>query len=310
MAANSNERPILIKKVKKVSGGGHHGGAWKVAYADFVTAMMAFFMLLWLLNVSEKETLQGLADYFTPSNASMSNASGAGDILAGTALADEGASNAGSIRITVPNSTAQETDTQGESKGGPSQDREAEIVQQNRNWQAKIVTQEDKMFEAVEDALKAALQKSPELLKHQDQIIVELTPEGLRIQLTDKDQRPMFKRGSADLYPFAIHLLETVGKVVQTLPNRVALTGHTDSTGGSNPLYSNWELSSDRANSSRRVLAGSGVSRDRFSEVTGKAATEPLFPDQPNRAENKRVTLLVLREAPVVDPDFGARSSR
>ena len=117
----------------------------------------------------------------------------------------------------------------------------------------------------------------------------------------------MFKRGSAELYPFATTLLQTVGQVVHTLPNRIALTGHTDATGGSNSNYSNWELSADRGNSARRVLARSGVSRDRFSEVTGKAATEPLFPDEPNRAENKRVTLLVLREAPVVDPDFGAQ---
>lgn len=308
MPPPSNDQPILIKKVKKISGGGHHGGAWKVAYADFVTAMMAFFMLLWLLNVSEKETLQGLADYFTPSNASMSNSSGAGDILAGTALADEGASNAGSIRVTVTTSASRETDTEGENKGGLGESREVEMVQDSRNWQAKIVTEEDKLFAAVEDTIKSAIQQSPELLKHKDQIIIELTPEGLRIQLTDKDKRPMFKRGSAELYPFAAVLLQTVGQVVQTLPNRIALTGHTDATGGgSNSNYSNWELSADRGNSARRVLARSGVSRDRFSEVTGKAATEPLFPDEPNRAENKRVTLLVLREAPVVDPDFGAR---
>lgn len=306
MAANSGERPILIKKVKKISGG-HHGGAWKVAYADFVTAMMAFFMLLWLLNVSEQETLQGLADYFTPTSASMSNSSGAGDILAGTALADEGASYSGSVSVTIPTASQQQTKTEGDSQGGPASEREVEILTQNRNWEAKIVTREDKMFEAVEDQLKAAIQRSPELLKHKDQLIIEQTPEGLRIQLVDKDNRPMFRRGSAELYAFAEQMLTTIGQVVQGLPNRVALTGHTDSSQtqpGAN--YSNWELSADRANSARRVLARSGVSRDRFSEVVGKASNEPLFPDDPGRPENKRVTLLVLREAPVVDPDFGA----
>ncbi|MFZ5609370.1 MAG: flagellar motor protein MotB [Pseudomonadota bacterium] len=308
MAAKSEERPIIIKRVKKVAGG-HHGGAWKVAYADFVTAMMAFFMLLWLLNVSDAETLQGLADYFTPSNASMSNSSGAGDILAGTAFDKDGASAAASANLTVPTATTQKVNTEGEDAGGPTQNNESEVVVDDRAWQANVVTREDKMFAAVEDSLKAAIQKTPELLQYKDQLIIEQTPEGLRIQLVDKDRRSMFKRGSAELYPFAIRLLETVGQVVQSLPNRISVTGHTDATpSAANADYSNWELSADRANAARRVLSRGGVSRDRFSQVTGKAATEPLFPDNPLRAENKRVSILILREAPVVDPNFGRKA--
>ncbi|GAB4140023.1 MAG: flagellar motor protein MotB [Sphingomonadales bacterium] len=290
--AKDGERPIIIKKVKKVSGG-HHGGAWKVAYADFVTAMMAFFMLLWLLNVSEKETLQGLADYFTPSNASMSNASGAGDILAGTALESEGAKSSGAIAGVTPADTVKE-----------ETDSENQVTAQN--WDPKINEREDRALTQLEAQIKAAIQETPDLNQHQDQLIVEQTPEGLRIQLIDKDGRPMFRQGSSELYGFAERMLRTIAGVIQTLPNRMAISGHTDAipTRG-DARYSNWELSADRANSARRVLSGAGVSKDRFSEVTGKAATEPLFPDAPMRPENKRIAILLLREAPVLDPGFG-----
>ncbi|MEO0412757.1 MAG: flagellar motor protein MotB [Pseudomonadota bacterium] len=302
----SNERPIVIKKVKKVSGGGHHGGAWKVAYADFTTAMMAFFMLLWLLNVSDEVTLQGLADYFTPTNASMSNSSGAGGILAGTQMESSGASNSGSATISFESpQKVQNTTQDNDAESGESYRQGIAEEKSSNDWEAKIVTREDKMFGEVQQALKTAIQDSETLKRHQDQIIVEQTPEGLRIQLIDKDRRSMFKRGSAELYPFAQKLLTTVGTVIQGLPNRIAVSGHTDSTPAAVGDYGNWELSADRANAARRVIRSSKVRADRFSEVTGRADTEPLFPDEPLRPENKRVTLLLLREAPVVAPDFG-----
>jgi chemotaxis protein MotB len=303
----ADERPIVIKKVKKVSGGGHHGGAWKVAYADFTTAMMAFFMLLWLLNVSDEVTLQGLADYFTPTNASMSNSSGAGGILAGTAMESAGASKSGSTTITFDATPADPNQTQdSDAESGESYRQGVAEEKASYDWEAKIVTREDKMFGSVQQALKTAIQDSETLKRHQDQIIVEQTPEGLRIQLIDKDRRSMFKRGSAELYPFAEDLLTMVGKVIQGLPNRISISGHTDSSPTSPGQYGNWELSADRANAARRIISASKVRADRFSEVTGRAATDPLFPDEPLRPENKRVTLLLLREAPVVAPDFGA----
>lgn len=302
----SDERPIIIKKVKKVSGGGHHGGAWKVAYADFTTAMMAFFMLLWLLNVSDEVTLAGLADYFTPTNASMSNSSGAGGILGGQAMESEGSSKSGATTITFdatpsdPNASEAE-----EAESGPSYQEGSGPGKKSFDFEANVVTREDKMFTKVQSALKTAIQEAELLKKHQDQIIIEQTPEGLRIQLIDKDRRSMFKLGSAELYPFAQDLLTMVGKVVQGLPNRIAITGHTDSSPTSPGAYGNWELSSDRANAARRVISASKVRADRFSEVTGRASTDPLFPDEPLRPENKRVTLLLLREAPVLAPSFG-----
>ena len=294
--ADDNERPILIKKVKKVTAGGHHGGAWKVAYADFTTAMMAFFMLLWLLNVSDSETLAGLAEYFSPSAAAVPGNSGAGGVLGGTSLASEGSQSSGAVALDIPSTppTSRNRDTEyGRDTGQEGEDRS--------ELESKINQRENLMFEQAADQIRQAIQESPQLAQHNDQIILEQTPDGLRIQIIDKDQRPMFRSGTAQPYGYARRLIEAIGGTVERLPNRVAVLGHTDAT----PLTGrsgcdNWELSADRANAARRILRSSGVSVDRFAEVVGKADTDPLFPDGPYRAENRRVTILVMREAPVV----------
>ena len=284
MADDDNVKPI-IKKVIKVEGGGHHGGAWKVAYADFVTAMMAFFMLLWLLNVAPPETLSGLADYFTPTSAVVSGATPG-------PVNDEGAPITVITRDTPPS----EVDTD-----DGQDDSESEFADEIRE-------QEDIAFEQLQDQIRAAIQESPMLTEINDQVIMEITDEGMKIQLIDKDKRAMFRSGSDDLYEYARAMITEVGKTIQDVPNRLTLQGHTDggsfSTGGE---YTNWELSADRANSARRVLAVSGISDDRFSEMIGKSSTEPLYPDDPARLENRRITILVLREAPVVPPDLTNR---
>jgi chemotaxis protein MotB len=299
VAKNDEARPIIIKKVKKGGGGGHHGGAWKVAYADFVTAMMAFFMLLWLLNVSDKETLEGLADYFTPSSASVSGKSGAGKPLAGASIAASGLANAsGSITpISGPPPTSK-----------PDQDRDSKAADNAENPQAdfedKLKDETNEAMNALEETLRQAIQESPELAQHKDQILIEQTPEGVRIQITDKDGRSMFEPSTANLYNYAKRLIREIGGITATLPNRIAILGHTDGGSfGAGSDYTNWELSADRANSARRVLAETGVSSDRFSEVIGKSSSEPLYPNQIMRAENRRISILVLREAPVVLPN-------
>lgn len=301
MAQKDNERPLVIKKVKKGGGGGHHGGAWKVAYADFTTAMMAFFMLLWLLNVSDKKTLEGLADYFTPSSASVSGTSGAGKPLAGTVMDTSGAvgASASVLQIQGPPKTTQETsDTPGEGQADADEATSVSMDAPEKNT--------DKALAILQNDLQQAIQESPELARHRDQILVEETPEGIRIQLTDKDGRAMFQRGTAEFYTYARRMMRDIGSIVATLPNRVAILGHTDATGrGDSDAYSAWELSADRANAARRILARTGVSDDRISEVVGKAATEPLFPTDPTRPENRRITILVLREAPVIAPGAG-----
>jgi chemotaxis protein MotB len=293
-----DQRPIIIKRVKKVAAA-HHGGAWKVAYADFVTAMMAFFMLLWLLTVTDKQTLSGIADYFSPSAATMSNSSGAGSILGGTAMQKDGSMSQGSVALATPTS-------QQEARNKDSESNASENAGKSDKWQADPPNNTpDPQLVAAQQDIKAAIQNAPTIAEFQDQIIMELTPDGLKIELIDKDNRPMFKSGTAILYPYGQSLIRTIGEVIANLPNRVEVTGHTDNQASSNPAYTNWELSSERALTARRTLRAVRVLDDRFAEVTGKAATDPLFPDTPDRAENRRIGFLVLREAPVVAPSFG-----
>ncbi|MFQ5348235.1 MAG: flagellar motor protein MotB [Rhodothalassiaceae bacterium] len=302
MAKKDNERPILIKRIKK-TGGGHHGGAWKVAYADFTTAMMAFFMLLWLLNVSDKKTLEGLADYFTPSSASVSGTSGAGKPLAGTVMDTSGAVGASASVLEIqgpPKTTQQTSETPGEGQTDADEAKSVSMDAPDRNT--------DKALAILQDNLRQAIQESPELARHRDQILVEETPEGIRIQLTDKEGRAMFQRGTAQFYTYAKRMMREIGAIVATLPNRVSIVGHTDADGRRDSGdYSSWELSADRANAARRILDRTGVSDDRIAEVVGKAATEPLYPTDPTRPENRRITILVLREAPVIAPSGANR---
>ena len=276
---------IIIKKIKKISAG-HHGGAWKVAYADFVTAMMAFFLLLWLLGSTDEEKLEGLADYFQPTLATLRTNSGSDGMLGGTSLSTDGSQSSGITAVEVPSTPPPED----------SADEE---------FDSKIAEFEDAQLNTAAEQLRQAIQESAELAEHNDQLIIQQTPDGMRIEIVDKDQRAMFRGGTDELHGYAKAMIQAVAEVIEELPNRVAILGHTDSsTPTGAPDFTNWELSADRANAARRVLSASDITADRFSEVTGKAATEPIFPDSPLRAENRRITILVLREAPVLSPEF------
>ena len=303
MAKDENVRPIVIKKVKKVIAGGHHGGAWKVAYADFTTAMMAFFMLLWLLNASDQETLEGLADYFTPTTASLSTASGSGRILGGTtpAVSDGNQSSATSV-VQIPASPpSTQEDTIDQTSGSGDSDSEGD----RGTYLTTLASYADPALDAAAEQISQVMQSIPALAPHGDQLMLEQTQDGMRIQIFDRDRRPMFRTGTADLYGYARNLILEIGTVIESLPNRVSIVGHTDGLPfARDSAYSNWELSSDRANAARRVLSDAGITPDRFSEVVGKASTDPMFPDDPGRPENRRITIIVLREAPVFSPSF------
>src|SRR5580698_4569369 len=229
MAVGGDAPPIIIKKIKKGGHAGHHGGAWKVAYADFVTAMMAFFLLMWLINTTSPEQKRGIADYFAPAAVSQTT-SGSGGILGGTALSADGSKSSGSrdvIEALAPQAPPNVTDE------GQSQNQAA--AQNLAGSQSKS---EDAAFASAAQSLRQAMQDMPELAELSKQIIVDQTPEGLRIQLVDQEGRSMFKEGSAQPNDRAMVLLKAVAKVVNQLPNRITIAGHTSAeAGGATPTH-------------------------------------------------------------------------
>jgi chemotaxis protein MotB len=281
------DAPIIIKKIKKGGHDAHHGGAWKVAYADFVTAMMAFFLLMWLINTTSPEQKKGIADYFAPASVSATT-SGSGSILGGTALASDGTNSQGAKSIIDSKSpSAPDGQTSSDSaNAGPSEAAKAK---------------DDSAFQSAAASLRQALQDMPELAELSKQILIDQTPEGLRIQLIDQEGRSMFKEGSAEPNDRARLLLRAVEKVIAQLPNRVSISGHT-SAGGPDK-GKDWPLSSGRADAARQILQGAGLDADRVAQVTGKANAEPLYPDDPTLPGNRRIAIVLLREKPVLPPN-------
>ena len=298
--ARGNEGTIIIKKVVK-GGGGHHGGAWKVAYADFVTAMMAFFLLLWLLNVTTDEQRRGLADYFAPTAASQSS-SGSGGLMGGTSLSTEGARIGQSAPLSVVMEMApprerklaeEEEEAPREGKAG-NESGEAE----EEDLLRELAEREQEEFEKAEEALRQAIEESPGLSDMAENLIIDNTPEGLRIQLVDQEKASMFASGGSELQENLTKILEKVADVIHRMPNQIAISGHTDSLPFRGKKdYSNWELSAERANASRRALVGFGVPVSRIATVSGKADTDPLVPENPALPTNRRISIVLLREA-------------
>ena len=317
--ADSNERPIIIKKIVKAGGHGHHGGSWKVAYADFVTAMMAFFLLLWLLNVTTDEKKMGIADYFAPASISKSQ-SGAGAILGGTTMTVAGAMRTAQAPQTVVvkiDTPMQDMRESGESDSAKEHDKEHDKdfdKQKDKDFdrpatrvtekpteaqlQQALAEREQKAFAETAEQLRMALAKNPELDGLAKHLLIDQTPEGLSIQIVDQDRESMFPVGSARMPDRTRQLLGNIAQVMNKLPNRVSITGHTDATPyRSENGYGNWELSSDRANASRRMLIDAGITPQRVVQVAGKADTEPLFPTDPYQAGNRRIAIVLLRQA-------------
>lgn len=272
----ASKSPIIIKKINK-GGHGHHGGAWKIAYADFVTAMMAFFLLLWLLNSVTQEQLEGISNYFAPVTASQST-SGSGDILGGKTITEEGAAQNTTSRDSV---TVDLPPPKAGTGGEDNSENQAGKVTENDVEEA-LKQKEQKQFEDAKEQLEATLESIPQLKALKDSLLIDNTPEGLRIQLVDKDGLSMFQSGASELFLHTKKLLEVAAEIIKKLPQNISISGHTDSTkfGGISD-YSNWELSADRANSARRWLEHIGVPENRIDRVVGKAATEPLVPENP-----------------------------
>ena len=299
--AGRGDQPIVIKKVKKGGGEGHHGGAWKVAYADFVTAMMAFFLLMWLINTTSPEQKRGIADYFAPASVSETN-SGSGGILAGTALGSDGSKASGTSSVVEELSPESRNPDDGKASDA------AKAVNQDAGSDAMREAQkkrDDEAFASAAQSLRQALQDMPELAELSKNIIVDQTPEGLRIQLVDQEGRSMFNQGSIQPNDRAKLLLRAIAKVINQLPNRISIYGHTSASPGGAKAESDWTLSAGRADASRRILQASGVDPDRVYQVSGKATSEPLYPDDPMLPGNRRIAIVLLREAPVLPPAPG-----
>src|SRR5262245_51681296 len=248
-----DNQPSIIKKIKKGGHGAPHGGAWKVAYADFVTAMMAFFLLLWLLNAITEEQKKGIANYFRPTIA-VQNASATFAILQGQAQPIESMSGGASMQTELDD-PEQADSTQPEPTIGegnkPVNLEEAE---------ATVAADEQKHLQQIKENIKKAIEESPDLKELEQNLKIDQTEDGIRIQLLDREKISMFPSGSAVMNPRSVELLGKVALAIKDLPNKLEISGHTDATpyhGGEN--YTNWELSTDRANASRRVLVGSGI---------------------------------------------------
>ena len=289
--ADEGLRPIIVKRIKK-SGGGHHGGAWKIAYADFVTAMMAFFLLMWLLGSTAKGDLQGISEYFkTPLKVAMAGGSGSGDSSS-----------------VLPGGGRDLSRQDGQLKKG-----ENDVVKKSMNLraaQAELEKQEAARLKELKKRIETAIDNSPTLRQYKNQLLLDITTEGLRIQIVDEKNRPMFALARAELQPYTKDILREIGKTLNDVPNKISLSGHTDATpyASGEKAYSNWELSADRANASRRELIAGGMDESKMLRVVGLSSAVLLDKEDPFNPINRRISIIVMNKKAedAVEKDSGA----
>ena len=327
---------IVIKRIEEAAPG-HHGGAWKVAYADFVTAMMAFFLLMWLLNATTEQQRRGLADYFNPTNEMSQGSSGMGMPFGGMTINSAGqlARDAGSIRVEhghrptrldiedeadeleAPPTAARrgppgreeapQATVSADRPGPPAGDfsRRGEAGQRDGDaarmtdvaLRLELARREEAAMEQAAQSLREAMAEDPATAALASQVSIEVRPEGLRIQLLDADGLPMFASGNATPNERTRLLIRAVATAAAQLPNPIQITGHTDATPFRGEGRSNWELSTERANAARRLLLEAGIADHRIRAVSGAADREPHIPAQPNAAGNRRIAITLLRQA-------------
>ncbi|MBV8625158.1 MAG: flagellar motor protein MotB [Herbaspirillum sp.] len=289
--ADEGLRPIIVKRIKK-GGGGHHGGAWKIAYADFVTAMMAFFLLMWLLGSTAKGDLNGIAEYFkTPLKVAMAGGSGSGD-----------------ANTVLPGGGKDLTRQDGQLRKG-----ENDVVtrkQTLKQAQQELERAERTRLEELKSRIEKAIDSNPTLKQFKNQLLIDITSEGLRIQIVDEKNRPMFALASAQLQPYTKDILHEIGRTLNDVPNKISLSGHTDATPYSQGEkgYSNWELSADRANASRRELILGGMDESKVLRVVGLSSAVLLDKEDPFNPINRRISIIVMNKKAeeLVEKDSGS----
>ena len=276
MAGGDKNAPIVIRRVKK-HGGGDHGGAWKIAYADFITAMMAFFLLMWLLGSTTKAQLQGIAQWFkNPERVSLMGGPGSG-----------------SSNSILPGGGSNLNKTVGEPQRGQKQviaRKEAPVSASERVDRHNL--------ERLEKTLNAQIASNPALETFRRQLLIDITPEGLRIQVVDSAKRPMFSNGSTTLEPYAQAIFRAIAPTLNALPNQISITGHTDALRYLNDGkgYSNYNLSAGRANAVRQVLVRSGLGESKILRVVGMGSSVLFVPKKPDSPLNRRVSIVVLSQ--------------
>ncbi|MET3129842.1 chemotaxis protein MotB [Oxalobacteraceae bacterium GrIS 1.11] len=276
--ADEGLRPIIVKRIKKTAGG-HHGGAWKIAYADFVTAMMAFFLLMWLLGSTAKGDLNGISEFFkTPLKVAMAGGSGSGD--------SSSVIQGGGQDLTRQSGQVKKGDN-------PPQKKSYDL----KAAKAALEQEEVQRLQALKAKIEATIEANPALKKYKNQLLLDITSEGLRIQIVDEQNRPMFALAKAELQPYTREILQAIGFVLNEVPNRIGLSGHTDSTPYLSDVgYSNWELSADRANASRRELILGGMGEGKILRVVGLASAANLDRKDPFNPINRRISIIVMNK--------------
>lgn len=271
MSSRNNHRVVIRRK--RAAHAAHHGGSWKIAYADFITAMMAFFLVMWLISIVPKEELSGLAEYFrTP------------------------------LKVALTGGPSQSAETSAIPGGGrdPLRDegevRKAEGSRVQAQIQPDAERRDRHALERLKRQLDAMLNENPVLKNYRPQLLIDMTTEGLRIQIVDNQNRPMFTTGSAEVQPYMRDILRELGPVLNNLPNKLSIAGHTDATqyARGERAYSNWELSADRANASRQELVAGGMAEGKLLRIQGLASGMSLVKDDAYAAVNRRISLVVL----------------
>ncbi|WP_164270663.1 flagellar motor protein MotB [Stenotrophomonas sp. B1-1] len=273
---------VIVRKVKKAGHGAHHGGSWKVAYADFVTAMMAFFLVLWLMASTSKPERAAISEYFrNPSPLAGQSPTPA------PGMAGPGGASTSMIKL------GGATDLSRGNSNDPFQNQK-QALQQPVDQQQR----DKQQLEALMKELQEAISRSQALEPFKDQLLLDLTPEGLRIQIVDKQNRPMFDLGSASLKPYTQQILHELAEYLNHVPNRISLTGHTDITAYSAARgYGNWELSADRANAARRALVDGGLEDSKITRVVGLSSSVLFDKVDPQNPINRRISIVVMTHA-------------
>lgn len=270
MAAEN--KPLIVVRRVQQKGGGHHGGAWKIAYADFVTAMMAFFLLMWLISSTSKAKLEGIAEYFkTPIKVALAG---------GTSVSE---------RSSV---------IRGGGRDASRKEGEVRKVLDLKSAETELERRERQALENLKKKIEAAIEANPTLRQFKKQLLIDITSEGLRIQIVDEKNRPMFAMASATLQPYTREILKEIGRMLNGVSNRIGLSGHTDNLmyASGEKSYSNWELSADRANASRRELVNGGMQEDKLLRVVGLSSAVPLDKADPANPINRRISIVVMNK--------------